>query len=180
MAFIRLITPEEAAAAGNNELTRLYSALSDGSGQVLEYFLAQGALPGAITAQCDLLGAVMRDGALPRPLKEQIGLVVSGINSSSYCIAVHMEILHGLGVEKPIGRKLVTDYENAPVGEPEKVLFRFADKLTRRPFDVTQEDAAKVLGAGWSEQALLETVLTVAWFGFTNRVTTGLGLVAEY
>ena len=75
-----------------------------------------------------------------RVLKEQIGLVVSGINSSSYCVALHMEILRGFGIEKPLGRKLATDYAAAPVGEKAQALFRFAEKLTRKPFDFEQEE----------------------------------------
>jgi alkylhydroperoxidase family enzyme len=34
--------------------------------------------------------------------------------------------------------------------------------------------------AGWDEAALRETVLTVAYFNFINRVSFGLGLVADF
>ncbi|MGB7082997.1 MAG: hypothetical protein WBD54_15300, partial [Candidatus Acidiferrales bacterium] len=121
----------------------------------------------------------MGDGALPSSLKEQIGLVVSGINASSYCIAIHMELLQGFGFEKQFARKLATDPARAPVDEKTKALFRFAAKLTRKPVDVEQSDADEVLGAGWSQDALREAVLVVAFFNYINRVSFGLGLVAD-
>ena len=91
-----------------------------------------------------------------------------------------MDLLRKFGVEKAFGRKLATDYANAPVVAKEKVLFRFADKLTRSPSDVERADADAVLEAGWNETALLETVLTVAWASFVNRVAFGLGLFADF
>jgi len=122
----------------------------------------------------------MKDGALPRKIKEQIGVVVSGINASSYCVALHMELLRKFGIEKPVGRKLATEYENAPVDEKVKALFRFADKLTRKPYDISRADAEMVLQAGWSEAALFETALTAAMFNLYNRVSLGLGLMADF
>ncbi len=58
--------------------------------------------------------------------------------------------------------------------------FRFADKLTRNPSEVKDADAHAVFRAGWSEAALVETVLTVAWSNFVNRVAFGLSLFADF
>jgi alkylhydroperoxidase family enzyme len=91
-----------------------------------------------------------------------------------------MEVLRQFGIDKPVSRKLVTDYMNAPVDDKTKALFRFADKLTRKPLDVDQPDADEVLRAGWSQAALRETVLTVAFFNYVNRVSFGLGLVTDF
>ena len=122
--------------------------------------------------------AIMGEGALSTSIKEQIGLVVSGINSSAYCIAFHMELLNkGFGLPKPVAKKLAVDYENAPGDEKTKVLFRFADKLTRKPLDIEVEDVETLRAAGWGDDAVRETVLTVAYFNYINRVSFGLGLV---
>jgi len=88
--------------------------------------------------------------------------------------------LHRLGIEKTVGRKLATDYASAPVGDKELALFRFADKLTRKPSAVEKADSEVVFQAGWDEGALIETVLTVAWSNFVNRVAFGLGLFADF
>ncbi len=90
-----------------------------------------------------------------------------------------MELLRSLGVEKPLGRKLATDYASAPVGEKVQALFRFAYKLSRRPGDIEKADVDVVRAAGWDEAAVFEAVLAVSLYNFYNRVSIGLGLVAD-
>ena len=167
-------------AQANPHLRGIYGNIAQSMGFLPHYFKAIGAMPQAIEGQLQLGGAVMNDGALTKIEKEQIGVVVSGINASSYCLVIHMELLQRLGVEKSLARKLVNDYEHAAVPEKLKVLFRFADKLTRKPVEIEDEDVQRVKNAGWDEAAIRETVLTVAYFNYVNRVSLGLGLVEDF
>jgi uncharacterized peroxidase-related enzyme len=91
-----------------------------------------------------------------------------------------MELLRRLGVEKSLARKLVNDYENAAVPEKLKALFRFADKLTRKPVEIEEDDISGLKTVGWGDAAVRETVLTVAYFNYVNRVSLGLGLVEDF
>jgi uncharacterized peroxidase-related enzyme len=161
-------------------LREIYRGIEQNFGFLPHYFKALGAMPDVIEGQIALNGAIMRDGALSTVVKEQIGVMVSGINGSSYCMFIHMELLQRFGVEKALARKLTTDFENAPVDPKVKALLRYADKLTRKPFDIDEDDVAAVKKAGWDDAAVRETVLTVAYFNFVNRVSLGLGLVADY
>jgi len=176
MSFVGKVSEAEASS----QLKVLYQQIREHYGFLPNYFQAVAREPELIEAHRSFAGIVLRDGELPAVLKEQIMVVVSGINSSSYCVAAHMELLRKFGVEKALGRKLATDYANAPVGAKEKALFRFADKLTRRPSDIERADADAVFEAGWNETALLESALTVAWANFVNRVAFGLGLFADF
>ena len=176
MSYVAQISEEQAGA----ELKPLYETIRRVMGFVPNYFLAQGHAPKLIDAQVALGLGITSDNALPRKIKEQIGLVVSGANTSSYCVALHMELLRPLGVEKSLGRKLATDFANAPVEPQVQALFRFADKLTRKPADITKSDVDAVRAAGWNEQQLYETVMAVALFNFYNRVSLGLGLMADF
>jgi len=176
MPYVSEVAEEEAGP----ELKPLYGQIREIMGFIPNYFLAQGRAPHLVAAQLALGGGIVEDGALPRTVKEQIGLVVSGANTSSYCVALHMELLRTLGIEKKLGRKLATDYAHAPVEPNVQALFRFADKLTRHPADITKEDADAVREAGWDEAALFETVLAVALFNFYNRVSIGLGLMPDF
>jgi uncharacterized peroxidase-related enzyme len=176
MSFVTKVSEEKAGP----ELKPLFQQIRELYGFLPNYFQALGPLPHVIEKERALASVLLRDGVLRAALKEQIVLVVSGINSSSYCVAAHLELLRRLGIEKSLGRKLATDYANAPVGNKEMALFRFADKLTRNPSEVEESDARVVFEAGWSEAALIETVLTVAWSNFVNRVAFGLGLFADY
>lgn len=176
MAFVGLVSEAQA----DPRVQELYQQVRQNFGFLPNYFQALGRDAQVIEGQLALASAIMKERALPAALKEQIGLVVSGINSSSYCIAIHMEMLRQMGVEKPLARKLATDYPSAPVGEKEKVLFRLADKLTRKPFDVGPADVDAVRRAGWDDAAVVEAVLAVSHFNFLNRVSAGLGLVADF
>lgn len=176
MAWVPEI-PEEQASP---ELRRLYEMIRPDFGFVPSFFGAQGLQPQAIAAELSLFPAIMQDGALPRKIKEQIAVVVSGLNTSSYCVALHIDLLKKLGIDKPIGRKLAVDYPNAPVGPDVLALFHFADRLTKAPADIVQSDVDALRAAGWNDQQILETVLTAALFNFANRVSIGLGLMADF
>lgn len=176
MAWVPEI-PEEKAGP---ELKRLYEMIRPDFGFVPEFYKAQGLAPKAIEGQIPLFPGILADGALPQKLKEQIAIVVSGINTSSYCVALHMDMLRKFGIERPVARKLAVDYPHAPVESNIQALFRFADKLTRRPEDVQQADVDEVRSAGWSDAQIVETVLTAALFNFANRVSIGLGLMADF
>ena len=176
MTFVNEIEKTQA----NPRLRGIYGNIEQKMGFLPHYFKPLGAMPPVIEGQLQLNAAVMSDGALTKAEKEQIGVVVSGINSSSYCLVIHMELLQRLGVEKSLARKLVNDYENAPVPSKVKALFRFADKLTRKPVEIEEEDISALKAVGWDEAAIRETVLTVAYFNYVNRVSLGLGLVEDF
>ena len=164
----------------NPQLRGIYGNIEQNMGFLPHYFKALGTMPDAIEGQLKLGAAVMNDRALTKTEKEQIGVVVSGINASSYCLVIHMELLRRLGVEKALAWKLVNDYENAAVPDKMKALFRFAAKLTRKPVEIEEEDIGALKAAGWDDAAVRETVLTVAYFNYVNRVSLGLGLVEDF
>lgn len=175
MSFISPVSEDQAVPP----LKNIYAAIRQKMGFLPNYFQALGRRPGLVEGHLALTAAVEQSPALSLALKEKMGLVISGLNSSSYCIAVHMELLRGMGVERPLGRKLVTDYPNAPVDSREMALYRFADKLTVRPAEVKQEDVDALRAAGWDDDAIVEAVVAVSYYNFINRVSMGLGVVAE-
>jgi uncharacterized peroxidase-related enzyme len=163
------------------EVKPIYRFLHENWGFVPNYFLALGAHPQFLQDQVNLFTHVMSEGhALPKIVKEQVALVVSGINLSNYCLAVHLEILGRMGIEKAMSRKLALNYESAQVQPEVMELFRFADKLTRRPADIEKSDVERLRAAGWSNDAILETVLVVSLFACANRFSAGVGLVADF
>lgn len=176
MAWVTEVSEEQASP----ELKRLYEMLRAEFGFVPDFYKALGLLPRTIEGQLALAPAILSDGALPQKVKEQIAVVVSGLNTSSYCIAMHIEQLRQFGIEKPLGRKLAVDYRSAAVEPNVQALFRYADKLTRKPGDIEKADVDALRAAGWNDEQIIETVLTIALFGFFNRVSIGLGLIADF
>lgn len=173
------VTPVPEKEAGP-ELKPIYEKIRNRFGFIPNYFQMQGRVPALAETQLEFREIIMRDGALPASLKAQLAVVVSGINTSSYCVTVHLELLREYGIEKSFGRVLANNYPGAPVDEKTQALFRFADKLTRRPFDICDEDAAALRSAGWSEDELFEAVLVVSLMNFANRFAIGVGLMADF
>ena len=176
MSFIGLVPETEAG----HELKGLYEQIKSKMGFLPNYFQALGRVPELVSGQLALTAALEKAPGLPQDAKERVGMVVSGINSSSYCIAIHMELLRKFGVERALSRKLATNYPNAPVGDKEQALYRFADKLTRHPGDISRADVDALRAAGWDDNAIVESVVTIAYFNFITRVSTGLGLIADF
>ena len=177
MSWVPAVSEEQAGP----EVKPVYKFLQENWGFVPNYFLALGTQPQFLQDQVNLFTHVMSEGpALPKKVKEQVALVVSGINLSNYCLAAHLEILGRLGIEKPLSRKLALNYENAQVEPKVMELFRFADKLTRHPADMEKPDVDRLKKAGWNNEAILETVLVVSLFACANRFSAGVGLVADF
>ena len=176
MGFVNEIEPAQAGA----ELKEIYRNLEQGLGFLPHYFMSLGAKPKVIEAQLAMDDAIMSDGALTKLVKEQVAVVVSSINSSSYCVKFHMELLRRFGIDRAMERKLTTDYASGPFEPKVIALFRFAEKLTKKPDDIQETDIAAVKAAGWNDDAVRELVLTVAYFGYINRVSLGLGLVTDF
>lgn len=177
MSWVPAISEEQAGS----EVKPVYKFLQDNWGFVPNYFLALGTQPQFLQDQVNLFTHVMfEEHTLPKIVKEQIALVVSGINLSNYCLAAHLEILGRMGIDKSLSRKLALNYESAQVEPNVMELFRFADKLTRRPADMEKSDVERLRAAGWSNEAILETILVASLYACANRFSAGVGLVADF
>src|SRR5262249_17817348 len=143
------------------ETKRVYDFLRESWGFVPNYFVPLARDPQLLEDQVNLFTHAMGDRALPKSLKEQVALVVSGLNFSSYCLAAHMEVLGRMGMDKSLSRKLAVNYA-AALAEPKVMeLFRFADKLTRRPSEMDKSDVDRLREVGWTEEEIVEAVLVV-------------------
>lgn len=177
MSWIPPVSKDQASP----EVKRIYDFLAENWGFVPNYFLALGGDPQLLQDQVNLFTHVMFEPrTLPKQIKEQVALVVSGINLSNYCLAAHLEILGRMGIDKSLSRKLALDYTNASVEPKVMELFRFADKLTRHPADIEKPDVDRLRAAGWDDAAILETVLVVSLYACANRFSAGVGLVADF
>lgn len=176
MSFVKPVPVEEASG----ETAGIYELLRMGWGKVPNWFQSQGARPDVMKAEISMFEAIFGDGALPRKLKEQIGVVVAGINHSSYCVAIHSDVLHKFGLTRAESRVLAVNYPAAQVPEREMALFRFAEKLTRQVDSIEQSDADELRRHGWNDQQILEAVLATAMMNFANRMSAGLGLMVDF
>ena len=177
MSWVPLVTVDKATSETKN----IYDFLQNTWGFVPNYYQALGPYPQLLKDQVDMFTHVMFvERALPRAIKEQIALVVSGINLSNYCLAAHLEILGRLGFDRSFARKLAMNFEAAAVEPKVMALFKFLAKVSRQPADIVREDFDTVREAGWSNEEITEGVLVASLYACANRFSAAIGLVADF
>jgi alkylhydroperoxidase family enzyme len=79
--------------------------------------------------------------------------------------------------DRPLVTAVLQDYRTAPIGDREKALFAFIEKVNRESSRIRKEDVEEVKAAGWSEEALYDAVTVCALFNFYNKWidATGVG-----
>src|SRR5260370_19052163 len=110
MSFVSVI-PETQAGP---ELKPLYEEVRAGWDFLPNFWQAQGRRPDLLRIQKDLYTNVFTMGALPQAVKEQIGLVVAGVNTTSYRHALTMGNLWRQGVEKTLAPKAACHCAHRP------------------------------------------------------------------
>ena len=72
---------------------------------------------------------------------------------------------------------MLDDYRTAPIGEAEKALLAFIDKMNRESTSIGAADVAAVKAAGWTDEALYDAITVCALFNFYNTWidATGVG-----
>jgi uncharacterized peroxidase-related enzyme len=74
---------------------------------------------------------------------------------------------------------VVSDYTQAPLSDSERALLNFAVRLTQEPSSRSEEEIRLLRSHGWSDRAVLDCVLIIAYFNFVNRIADGLGVQLE-
>lgn len=70
------------------------------------------------------------------------------------------------------------DLETSSLGEKEKALLRFVDKVNRDSPRITAEDMKPLYAAGWDDAAIYYAITVCALFNFYNRWIDATGVHA--
>ena len=72
---------------------------------------------------------------------------------------------------------VLEDYRTAPIGEKERALFAFIEKVNRASNQIGPLDIQTAVAAGWTEEALYDAITVCALFNFYNTWidATGVG-----
>lgn len=73
---------------------------------------------------------------------------------------------------------MLHDVESSPLGEKEKVLFRFIDKVNRDSPRISPDDMQPLYAAGWTDEAIYFAITVCALFNFYNRWIDATGVHA--
>jgi uncharacterized peroxidase-related enzyme len=150
-------------------------------GFVPNLFKAQTMRTDLIEAELNLTASILvTEGALSRRQKEYVFLVCSGANLSTYCVTAHCEIVRMLGIAGPEPEKVAIDHVRTDIPVIDRALLNFALKLNNQPTKVSRHDIEGLRTYGFTEQQILETVVTVAFAKFANWAAFGLGTLPDF
>ncbi len=168
-------------AASDGKDLPAFRQIKDTFGFVPNFFQAQTIRPDLIDAELQLVGAILvKEGALTRLQKEYVFLVCSAANLSTYCVTAHCEMVRMLGLSGPEPEEIALDYTAANLPLAMKALLAFAAKLNGRPTTIARRDIDTLHTYGYTDEQILETVLTVGFAKFANFVSFGLGTVPDF
>ena len=152
------------AADASGELKDLYERIGGARGGVAQIHQAQSLNPKVLATHFELYKALMfQPSPLSRADREAIAVAVSRANSCEYCAAHHGAALSQLDAQSSLPA----------------AVFEWAARLARTPEAVSEADITMLRAAGLSDRAILDAVLTVAYFSYANRLVMGLGLTLE-
>ena len=126
-----------------------FAVVQKSHGFIPNFFRAQTLRPDLLQAELEAVGAVLLpEDFLTRVQKESILLTVSAANLNSYCVAVHCNLLRGLGLSAEEADQIAVDHHLSNLSKADIALLDFAVKLGTRFSEFSHEDAAKLRTSG--------------------------------
>ena len=158
-----------------------FAIVQKSHGFIPNFFRAQSLRPDLLEAELEAVGRILLpEEALTRVQKESILLAVSAANLNSYCVAIHCNLLRGLGMPSEEGDQIAVDHHEANLSVADKALLDFAVKLGTRAQEFSREDVINLQAVGFTEEQILECVVVTALNNFANTLQMGLGIEPDF
>ena len=177
MPIIETIQPLDS----DGYLREVYDQIFESRGKIAEVFKIQSLHPRSILRHLDLYMTLMHGKSpLSREQREMIGIVVSSVNKCEYCIQLHSKaLLHFWDDERRINQ-LSKDYKKAGLDEKDLALCQLAELSTFSPSSKKiQGIIRKLKKEEFSDRAILDATMVIAYFNFVNRIALNLEVEME-
>lgn len=150
-------------------------------GFIPNIFRAQTLRPDVVEAEALAVGRVLlTDDILSRTRKEFILLVISAANLNTYCVAVHSELLRGLGLPEDVSDQIAVDHHKSDLSQADKALLDAALRVSHHSRTLGVSDVEVLRGHGFTEPQILEAVVMASLTNFLNTLQVGLGTVPDF
>jgi len=158
-----------------------FAVVQGSHGFIPNFFRAQTLRPDLLEAELEAVGLIlMPEDFLTRAQKESILLAASSANLNSYCVAVHCNLLRGLGLSAEEADQIAVDHHLSNLSKADIALLDFAVKLGTRFLEFSQEDTAKLQTLGFGQEPILESIIVTALNNFSNTLQMGLGIEPDF
>jgi len=177
MSRIKVIQEEEA----QGRLKEIYEQLTQSRGKLAEVHKIQSLRPESIVKHMELYMEIMfSKSELSRARREMIAVVVSAANACNYCQTHHGSALNHYWKDAEKVEQLKKNYTELNLSGEDLSLCKYAQEVTLHPGKTESYDVTIPLkNVGFSDTAVLDATLVVAYFNFVNRIVLSLGVGLE-
>ncbi|TVQ82700.1 MAG: peroxidase [Bacteroidetes bacterium] len=175
----RIHVTEHAQAQGR--LKEIYDNLLQKRGKLADIHKIQSLRPESIAHHMELYMEIMFSRSeLSRARREMMAVVVSVANGCQYCTMHHLQAVKHY-IKDPQQLEAITQWPKEGIlSSADSALCNFARHLTLNPGEHEENDYTQTLRVnGFSDEAILDAALVIAYFNFVNRIALSLGLKAD-
>lgn len=174
--WIAVVPPEDATGL----LAEAYGRQLDALGRVTELTQAGSLYPELVDIRLRLYAIVdATPSHVPDHLRRGVALLTSVLNGCLFCTVGHTEKLLEAG-HGALADLIKTSPETFTVGdEAHDAIYAYTRVLVRTPGAVRHEQVTRLRDAGWTDIDILDVNNLVAYYGYINRIASGLGLQRE-
>ncbi len=137
---------------------------------VLKAYAFDAAKLGAFVAMYNDL--MLAPSGLSKLEREMIAVTVSSHNRCYYCLVAHGAAVRQLSGDPPLGELMAMNYRAARLSKRERAMLDFAVRLTAEPWQVEEDDRARLRHAGFSARDIWDIAAVAAFFNMTNRLAS--------
>jgi uncharacterized peroxidase-related enzyme len=171
----RLPVADEQAAP--DDIRALYEQMRARPGFVPNVYRALGGRPELLRGFVALYQAIMeQDSGLSKAEREMIAVAVSSANECAYCLVSHGAALRIRAKDAPLADMVAANYRAADLPPRQRAMLDYAVKVTLSSHLCGQDDLDELRAHGFSDGDILDIVQAAAFFNYSNRVASALGL----
>jgi uncharacterized peroxidase-related enzyme len=110
--------------------------------------------------------------------REMIAVVVSMANGCLYCLVAHGAALREAWGDPVMADRITLDWRRAEaLTGRQRAICAFAEKLTLKPVESTEEDLEVLRANGLSDRDAWDVIEVAAMYNFTNRLALATGQI---
>ena len=109
--------------------------------------------------------------------REMIAVVVSATNGCLYCLVAHGAALREELGDPVLGERISYDWRRAGLDTRRSAICAYAERLTREPRAVGEDDLAHLLAAGLAPAEAWDVIEITAMYNFTNRLAMATNML---
>lgn len=171
----RLRVPEEAELP--EDIRALFERNRAKPGFVPNVYRAYSLRPAALRGFLALYDGLMaEESGLSKAEREMIAVVVSAQNGCHYCLISHGAALRVRAKNAALADTVAANYRAAGITPRQRAMLDFAVRVTRTSAEIEAAELAALRAHGFSDEDIFDIAQVAAFFNYSNRVASALGM----